>query len=64
MPRRLAVALIALTTAVATLPAQTPEAIAPVLDAWWARTSHRTPGTWGVVVADQNGHVLWQVNQD
>ena len=64
MPRRLAVALIALTTAVATLPAQAPEAIAPVLDAWWARTSHRTPGTWGVVVADQNGHVLWQVNQD
>ncbi|HEY3933306.1 MAG TPA: D-alanyl-D-alanine carboxypeptidase/D-alanyl-D-alanine-endopeptidase [Gemmatimonadales bacterium] len=46
------------------LSAQSAAAVTPVLDAWWSRTSHRSPGTWGVVVADQNGHVLWQVNED
>ena len=64
MPRRLAVALFALAAVAARLPAQAASAITPVLDNWWARTSHRSPGTWGVVVADQSGHVLWEVNQD
>ncbi len=44
--------------------AQTASDVTPVLNAWWSRTSHRSPGTWGVVVADQNGNVLWQVNED
>ena len=38
--------------------------VTPVLNAWWSRTSHRSPGKWGVVVADQTGTVIWQVNQD
>ncbi|MGH7593360.1 MAG: D-alanyl-D-alanine carboxypeptidase/D-alanyl-D-alanine endopeptidase [Gemmatimonadales bacterium] len=64
MTRRLVPALVALIIASAPLPAQSATAITPVLDGWWARTSHRSPGTWGVVVADQNGKVLWQVNDD
>ncbi|MGH7581958.1 MAG: D-alanyl-D-alanine carboxypeptidase/D-alanyl-D-alanine endopeptidase [Gemmatimonadales bacterium] len=44
--------------------AQTSSAVMPVLKSWWARTSHHSPGKWGVVVADQSGTVLWQVNQD
>jgi D-alanyl-D-alanine carboxypeptidase/D-alanyl-D-alanine-endopeptidase (penicillin-binding protein 4) len=65
MSRRTAFTLFAITAALAAkLPAQTAASVAPVLDAWWARTSHRSPGDWGVVVADQNGRVLWQVNQD
>lgn len=64
MNRRITtVALFALTGALAALPAQSPESVAPVLDKWWARTSARSPGQWGIVVADQAGHVLWQVNQ-
>ena len=65
MPRRTVLALLAVIGLVAVrLPAQSPASVAPVLNSWWARTSHRSPGDWGVVVADQNGNVLWQVNQD
>lgn len=64
MSRRFVHALATLAAALVRLPAQSASAITPVLDGWWARTSHRSPGTWGVVVADQNGRVLWQVNQD
>ena len=63
MPRRAALTLIAFVAALAKLPAQSPSSVAPVLDAWWAKTSHRSPGKWGIVVADQNGRVLWQVNE-
>ena len=64
MPRCTVLTLIAVAAAWPKLPAQSPASVAPVLDAWWARTSHRSPGDWGVVVADQTGRVLWQVNQD
>ena len=64
MTRRIVLALITVATGSVRLPAQSPSAIAPVLDSWWARTSHRSPGTWGVVVADQSGHVLWEVNEN
>ena len=64
MTRRFVLALITVAAASVRLPAQTASAITPVLDTWWARASHRSPGTWGVVVADQSGHVLWEVNQD
>lgn len=64
MTRRVAAVLFLSLTAVAGLSAQTAAAVTPVLDSWWARTSHQSPGTWGIVVADQAGHVLWQVNQD
>jgi serine-type D-Ala-D-Ala carboxypeptidase/endopeptidase (penicillin-binding protein 4) len=64
MFRRAALSLIAVVVAGSRAAAQSPASVAPVLNAWWARTTHRSPGEWGVVVADQNGHVLWQVNQD
>jgi len=63
MPRRLVVTLIALCGGLARMSAQTVASVAPVLDAWWARTSQRSHGTWGIVVADQTGKVLWQVNE-
>lgn len=34
------------------------------LDAWYREASHRAPGEWGVVVADPDGRVIWQVNGD
>lgn len=63
MPKRIALTLVVMTGAITHLSAQTPASVAPVLDAWWAKTSHRSPGKWGIVVADQYGRVLWQVNQ-
>lgn len=63
MLKRTLLTLIVLTGAVLELPAQTAASVAPVLNAWWAKTSHRSPGKWGVVVADQTGRVLWQVNE-
>lgn len=50
--------------AAAPVAAQEAAAVTPVLDAWWNRTSRYSPGDWGIVVADQSGHVLWQVNQN
>ena len=41
--------------------AQTPSITAEV-QSWFARTSRSAPGKWGVVVADQNGNVIWEVN--
>lgn len=32
------------------------------LESWFATTRERAPGLWGVVVADENGEVLWSVN--
>ena len=64
MTRRTVLTLIAITAVWPRLPAQSPASVASVLNAWWARTRHRSPGDWGVVVADQAGRVLWQVNQD
>ncbi|HEY4102138.1 MAG TPA: D-alanyl-D-alanine carboxypeptidase/D-alanyl-D-alanine-endopeptidase [Gemmatimonadales bacterium] len=47
------------------LQAQTTAAdVTPVMNAWWTRASHRAPGTWGIVIADQTGKVLWQMNAD
>ncbi|MES1259315.1 MAG: D-alanyl-D-alanine carboxypeptidase, partial [Gemmatimonadota bacterium] len=63
MIRRAVLTVTVLTAALAKLPAQTAASVAPVLDSWWAKTSHRSPGKWGIVVADQNGKVLWQINQ-
>ncbi len=64
MTRRLALLMVIACAAAGSLPAQGVSEITPVLDAWWAKTSHRSPGKWGIVVADQTGRVLWQVNQD
>ncbi|HEY4320201.1 MAG TPA: D-alanyl-D-alanine carboxypeptidase/D-alanyl-D-alanine-endopeptidase [Gemmatimonadales bacterium] len=62
--RALAIASIVAATSLGRLPAQSASAVTPVLDSWWARTSHRSPGKWGIVVADQTGRVLWQINGD
>jgi D-alanyl-D-alanine carboxypeptidase/D-alanyl-D-alanine-endopeptidase (penicillin-binding protein 4) len=32
------------------------------LESWYSTASGRAPGTWGVVVADQEGRVIWSVN--
>ena len=41
--------------------AQTPSVLSEV-KSWYARTSRSAPGKWGVVVADLDGNVIWQVN--
>lgn len=38
--------------------------MAPGLEAWYAKAKRRAPGTWGVVVADQTGRVLWSINAE
>jgi D-alanyl-D-alanine carboxypeptidase/D-alanyl-D-alanine-endopeptidase (penicillin-binding protein 4) len=41
-----------------------PSALKLKLDRWY-RSAHRSaPGTWGIVVADQQGQILWSINQD
>jgi len=34
------------------------------LDQWYRLARRSAPGTWGVAVADQQGEILWSVNQD
>jgi PBP4 family serine-type D-alanyl-D-alanine carboxypeptidase len=34
------------------------------LDLWYRAARRQAPGTWGIVVADQQGEILWSVNQD
>jgi D-alanyl-D-alanine carboxypeptidase/D-alanyl-D-alanine-endopeptidase (penicillin-binding protein 4) len=34
------------------------------LDRWYRTARRAAPGTWGIVVADQQGDILWSVNQD
>ncbi len=44
--------------------AQGPAPDLSALEAWYAKARRTAPGSWGVVVADQNGTVLWSVNGD
>lgn len=39
-------------------------AVPDQLESWYAEALTRAPGTWGVVVADDQGKVLWSVNGD
>ncbi len=39
-----------------------PETLAPEMEAWLERANRIARGKWGVVVADQTGKILWQVN--
>ena len=34
------------------------------LDGWYRTARRSAPGTWGIVVADQEGEILWSVNPD
>ncbi len=43
-------------------PASSQLAVSEQLEAWYAQTLKRAPGLWGVVVADENGDVIWSVN--
>jgi D-alanyl-D-alanine carboxypeptidase/D-alanyl-D-alanine-endopeptidase (penicillin-binding protein 4) len=53
--------LVAPATGGASASAQDPSILAQV-QSWYAKTSRSAPGKWGVVVADQTGNVIWQVN--
>lgn len=39
-----------------------PTAIQQDLDAWYRRASQRAPGKWGIVVATQDGQLVWAMN--
>lgn len=41
-----------------------PSALRTKLDRWYRSARRSAPGTWGIVVADQQGQILWSVNQD
>lgn len=43
-------------------PATAQVSVSEQLEAWYSQTLKRAPGLWGVVVADENGDVLWSVN--
>lgn len=62
MIRRSAILLMSLLAAPLVARAQDAASLAPELDAWLARARRTAPGQWGVVVADQSGRVLWEVN--
>lgn len=47
------------------LPSTTPTATTSMqqdLDAWFRRASQRAPGSWGIVVATQDGQLVWATN--
>lgn len=49
----------------APLQAQTdPEWLSGRMESWYQAAVHRSPGLWGIAVADQTGKVLWSVNPD
>lgn len=65
MPRRLvALILASLALHAAPLAAQSvvEGGVAASMDRWLAGAQKRAPGTWGVVVADDQGEVLWSTN--
>lgn len=45
-------------------PASSQVAVSEQLETWYTQALKRAPGLWGVVVADENGDVLWSVNGD
>ena len=66
MPRRpllAAIAVLALSLPLAPIHGQD-AGVSERLESWYAAARRTSPGTWGVVVADQEGQVLWSVNAD
>ena len=57
-------ALVALQVAPTAAQSAFEDEIGPALDKWRAAAEKRAPGTWGVVVADETGEVLWSINAD
>jgi D-alanyl-D-alanine carboxypeptidase/D-alanyl-D-alanine-endopeptidase (penicillin-binding protein 4) len=49
----------------ATLRAQTdPEWLSGRIESWYRTALRRSPGQWGIAVADQSGKILWSINPD
>ncbi len=45
-------------------PLQLPVALKRKVDAWYRTTARRTGGSWGIVITDERGNVLWAKNPD
>src|SRR5688572_23776307 len=43
-------------------PASSQGDVSAQLEAWYTQTLKKAPGLWGVVVADEQGEVVWSVN--
>ncbi len=55
--------LTALLAAAAAAPLAAQSAVTPeALEEWYTATRRTAPGTWGIVVADQAGEIVWSVN--
>ena len=64
-PRCLGMSILAVLTAFAILAAPLRAQDAPsIATRWWSVTHTHIHGSWGIVVADHTGTVLWQINQD
>ena len=53
-----------LLAAPAVVRAQDAGPLTPGLESWYLGAKRSAPGTWGVVVADQSGQVLWSINAE
>jgi D-alanyl-D-alanine carboxypeptidase/D-alanyl-D-alanine-endopeptidase (penicillin-binding protein 4) len=58
------VALLATTVAERALGQELPSTLKRRLDGWYRTARRSAPGTWGIVVADQQGQILWSINPD
>jgi D-alanyl-D-alanine carboxypeptidase/D-alanyl-D-alanine-endopeptidase (penicillin-binding protein 4) len=45
-------------------PLQLPMALKRRVDSWYATTTRRTGGTWGIAITDERGNLLWGRNTD
>ena len=61
LARRLSACALLVAGSAAPLAAQDRTVVAQ-LESWYATAQRRAPGQWGVVVADQQGTILWSVN--
>jgi len=64
MKRNLLAALAGLVVVSAALPAQDSATIRTQIDTWFAKARRSAPGSWGIVVADRTGNVLWSQNEN
>ncbi len=59
-----ALALCAAAVPVAARAQELPRTLKLRLDTWYRSARRSAPGTWGIVVADQQGQTLWSINPD
>lgn len=60
----LLVRLLPLLVAVVPAAAQAQDEVTTTVQRWFERTRRQAPGDWGIAVADQTGHVLWEHQAD